>query len=167
MSAVTDESTRTDSVEVHVHLVMTGTFPLRVADLLFTTTELLIPEYEYITPLFGILRSSVDNASKQAKKRYRDGGVVALLELAEETHRFSYEAVKCIRVYQSGIARPKVAVVVDDAPTYAYRIHAPVDLDSLTDALQSLGRRRNFSVERHDRIGFSPVNSLRRFFDGR
>jgi len=155
------------AVHVHVHLAVTGAFPLRVADVLFTDEAVVIPEYEYLTPLFGIARSGVETAGERARDRYYDTGLAGLLDLAERVHRLPHDEVEAVRLYHSRVGRPKLAVVTDAGPPYAYRIHAPVDVDSLGSALESLGDRRGFDVERHATIGYSPVASLRRFVAGR
>lgn len=152
------------AVHVHVHLAMAGTFPLRVADLLFTDDGLLVPEYEYLTPLLGIARGRVPDVAESARRQYRDDGVEGLIETAERTHRVPYEDIDQVRTYDdSGLGRPKIAVDVTDGPPYAYRIHAPVDVDALTEALRSLGSRRDFAVASASTLGFSPVNSIKRF----
>ncbi|ELZ24522.1 hypothetical protein C475_12310 [Halosimplex carlsbadense 2-9-1] len=155
------------AVHVHVHLAVTGAFPLRVADLLFTDEAVVIPEYEHLTPLFGIARSGVDTAGERARDRYRDAGIAGLVDPAERVHRLPHDEVAAVRLYHSRVGRPKLAVVADSGPPYAYRIHAPVDVDSLASALESLGDRRGFDVERRAKIGYSPVASLRRFVAGR
>jgi hypothetical protein len=154
-------------VHVHVHLAVTGAFPLRVADVLFTGDGVVIPEYEYLTPLFGVALSGVDGAGTTARERYRDSGVTGLVELAERVRRLPYDEVETIRVYHSRVGRPKLAVVPRSGPPYAYRVHAPIDVDALVDALRSLGDRRGFAVERHAKVGYSPVASVRRFVSDR
>jgi len=158
---------REPTVHVHVHLVMAGTFPLRVADLLCTDDELLVPEYEFLTP-FALARGKVETVSRTAAEIYEDGGVRGLLDAAEQTHRLTYDEVRTVRVYDGGrFGRPKVAVDAGDGPPYAYRIHAPVDLPALTTALDSLGDRRGFAVESVGGAGFHPLASLRRFLADR
>lgn len=155
------------TVHVHVHLAMTGSFPLRVADLLFTDDAVVIPEYGYLTPLFGIARGGAGKASDRARQRYHEGGVPALLEMAEQTHTVPYDSLERVRIYDSRLGRPKVAVDPAGEPPYAYRVHAEVDVDAMTDALRSLGRRRGFDVDRATGLGYAPRNSLRRFLAGR
>lgn len=156
------------AVHVHVHLAMTGTFPLRVADLLFTDVELVVPEYEYLTPLFDIARGRVAGIGRRARQRHAAAGLAGLVEAAERTHRVPYRDVERVRVYDGqGLGRPKVAVDVREGPPYAYRIHAPVEIAALTDALSGLGDRRGFAVESSSALGFSPLASLRRFLADR
>jgi len=162
-----DDRPRCGAVHVHVHLAVTGSFPLRVADLLFTDDGVVIPEYEYLTPLFGIARSGVDAAGDRARERFTEAGTTGLVEMAERVHRLRYDEIASVDLYHSRVGRPKLAVVTEPGPPYAYRVHAPVDVDALEDALASLGERRGFPVERHAQIGYSPVESLRRFVAGR
>lgn len=154
----------TDAVHVHVHLVMGGTFPLRMADLCFTDDALVVPEYHNLTPLFGIARRKTHDVAETATDRYRVEGLAGLVDMAERTHRIPYDDLERVRLYDGrSVGRPKVAVDVAVGPPYAYRVHAPVDLDALTAALSGLGDRRGFAVERSPTLGFSPRNSLRRF----
>jgi hypothetical protein len=156
----------TDAVHVHVHIhfVMGGTFPLRLADLCFTDDALVAPEYHHLTPLFGIARRRTHDVAETATERYRTDGVAGLVDMAERTHRIPYDELDCVRLYDGrSVGRPKVAVDVATGPPYAYRVHAPVDLNALTAALTGLGDRRGFTVERSEALGFSPRNSLRRF----
>lgn len=157
-----------DTVHVHVHLVMAGTFPLRMADLCFTDEALVVPEYHHLTPLFGIARRRTHDVAEDAAARYRAAGLSGLVELAEQTHHVPYADLDRVRLYDGrGIGRPKVAADVDSGPPYAYRVHAPVDVDALVAALTSLGDRRGFAVERRRGLGFSARNSVRRFVAGR
>lgn len=151
------------AVHVYVHRVMAGAFPLRVADLLFTDDALVVPEYRYLTPLSGILRGRHE-VGATAAKRYRETGFGGLMEMAKRTHRIAYADVELVRIYDGRfVGRPKVAIDVTAGPPYAYRVHAPVDVTALTDALADLGRRRGFRVEHHGTLGFDPRTSLRRF----
>jgi len=155
------------AVHVHVHRVATGSFPLRVADILFTDRELVIPEYAYLTPLFGIARGQVTAAGDRASERYREAGFDGLATLAEHTHRVEYDRVERVRLYDAPGTRPKIAVDVAEGQPYAYRIHAPVEVENLARALESLGDRRGFAIERPSGSGFSPRNSLWRFLSAR
>jgi hypothetical protein len=160
--------TATHRVYVHVHLAVTGAFPLRVADVLFTDEVVLVPEYEFLTPLFGIARGRVAEAGAAARRRRRENGVEGLLEAAERTHRIPYEDVSRVRVYDgTGVGRPKVAVDVTDGPPYAYRIHAPVDVDALVAALEGHGERRGFGLSVSSGLEFAPGSSLHRFLSDR
>jgi len=143
---------------------MGGAFPLRMADLLFTDDQVLIPEYYYLTPLFGIARGKTHDVAETAVERFQTEGPAGLVDMAKRTHHIDYEDVERVRIYNGrGIGRPKVAIDVADGPAYAYRVHAPVDVDRLASALSSLGGRRGFDVQYHAKVGFSPLRSIRRF----
>lgn len=151
-------------VHVHVHHVMAGSFPLRVADLLFADDAVLVPEYAHLTPLFGIATGRSGTAAESARDAYEAGGVDGLLALAETTREIPYDSVVRIRLYDPPWrGRPKVAIDVEAGPPHAYRVHAPVDVGALADALGSLGERRGFAVTRRDGLGLSLRASLRRF----
>jgi hypothetical protein len=156
------------AVHVHVHFTMTGAFPLRMADLLFTDEALLVAEYGHLTPLFGIARGRTHDLAERAVERYRAEGVSGLLAEADRTHRVAYDDLEAVRLYDGrSVARPKVAVDTATGPAYAYRIHAPVSMDDLTAALRSLGERRGFTVDRSAGVGFDPAASVRRFLADR
>jgi hypothetical protein len=155
------------TVHVHIHSAVAGGFPLRVADVLFTGEAVIVPEYDYVTPLFGIAGSGVTTASEAARDRFRTDGLPGLIESAERVHRVPYETVTSLRLSQSRFTRPKLSVGTAAEPPYAYRIHAPVNLEELDAALRSLGQRRGFAVERHTEVGYDPVASIHRFLAGR
>lgn len=153
-----------EGVHVHVHLVMGGAFPLRMADLLFTDSQIVIPEYHYLTPVFGIARGKTHSVAESAVERFRADGTAGLVEMAKRTHHIDYADVEGVRLYTGrSVGRPKVAIDVASGPPYAYRVHAPVDMTHLDSALRGLGSRRGFPVELDSRVGFQPLNSLRRF----
>lgn len=154
------------AVHVHVHMAMTGSFPLRVADLLFADRAVVVPEYEYLTPL-SLVGGGAGSAGETARERYREDGVDGLVAMAERTHTLPYDEVDTVRVFDGRFARPKVAVEVASGPPYAYRIHAPVEVGPLAEALRSLGGRRGFDVEHHATSGLRPRASLRRFLADR
>jgi len=155
------------AVHVHVHLAVAGSFPLRACDLLFADDRLHVVEYAHLTPLLGLARGRLPDAGDRARERYRDDGAAGLFELATQTHTVDYESIEQVRTYDSRLARPKLAVDVRDGPPYAYRIHAPVDVEALSAALESLGDRRGFAVEAQSGVGYSPTTSLRRFLADR
>lgn len=152
------------AVHVHVHNVMGGAFPLRMSDLLFLDDGIVIPEYHYLTPIFGIARGKTHDVAETAVERFRAEGPAGLVDMAQRTHRIDYDDVERVRLYSGrGIGRPKIAIDVTEGPPYAYRVHAPVELDRLANALTGLGNRRGFDVVTHSKLGFSPLRSLRRF----
>ena len=56
MSAEEFEELPTSDIEVEIRIGfgMTGSFPLRLADLFFVEDGLYVAEYEYLTPIFGL-----------------------------------------------------------------------------------------------------------------
>ena len=155
-------------VHVHVHLAVAGTFPLRVADVLFADQAVLAVEYELLTPLFGVARGGVPRAGERAREVYRREGPAGLLAAADRVHRLPYPGLDGVRVYDgSAIGRPKIALDASEGAPYAYRVHAPVDVPALTVALEDLGARRGFQVSSLSRVGFRPLASLRRFLADR
>ncbi|MFB6151265.1 MAG: hypothetical protein ABEJ40_05610 [Haloarculaceae archaeon] len=147
---------------MHLHGAVAGAFPLRVADLLFAGPELLVVEHEYVGSLVGLARGRVGAATERARERYVADGVAGLLDAAERTRRIPYERLRRVRVYEGRFVRPKVAVDVSDGPPHAVRVHAPVDVDALVDALRSLGERRDFAVESRAGAGIDLRNGVRR-----
>lgn len=152
------------AIHVHVHNAMAGTFPLRVADVLFTDRRVLIPEYAYLTPLFGIAMGGGKTAAESARQAYVTRGAAGLLDAAEAVRDVPYDDLTAVRVYDPPwLGRPKIALDTRTGPPYAYRIHASVDSKSLADALAGLGSRRGFDVSYEQGLGLRPLASLRRF----
>jgi hypothetical protein len=163
MAAVADRP-----VHVHVHFVMAGTFPLRVADLCFTDDAVVAPEYGLLTPLFDLTRGAAGDEATRAAERYRQAGLVGLTEMADRVQRFPFSEVETVTLFDGGrFARPKLSVGLREGPPLAYRLHAPVELDALAAALRSLGDRREFAVSRSPRVGLRPLASVRRFLADR
>ncbi|WP_435157526.1 hypothetical protein [Haladaptatus sp. DFWS20] len=149
----------------YVNFGMTGTIPLRMADLVFTRDCLVIAVYGRITPLFGLARGTPKRSAAAMRRRYEEDGIDGVLVAADEVHRIEYDDVDRIELYDGGrIAREKIAVHTGDEPPYAYRIHAPIDIPALADALSPvLGE----SVEIQTGMGFNPRMSIARFSVGR
>jgi len=150
-------------VRVHVHFAVSGTFPLRVADLCFTDAGVSVLEYALVTPLHGLLRRSPSAHAAAFADVYRADGLAGAREFADVEHRVPYADVETVRLYDGGAFGREKIVVDADGRSFAYRVHAPVDLDALARALSALGRRRGFAVERRSGLGFSPRESLARF----
>lgn len=147
---------------------MAGTFPLRVADLCFTDDAVIIPEYAYLTPLFGIVRGRGQTAADTARERLANDGLQDLREYANTTETVPYRDLRMVRVHDGGaVGRPRVAIHPEQGPPLAYRVHAPVDVPALTEALTALGQDHGFTVSSRSGLGFSPVDSIRRFVAGR
>lgn len=155
-------------VLVHVHHAMTGTFPLRVADVCFTDDAVVIPEYAYLTPLFGIAGGKGQAAADTAREHIENGGLAALRQYANSTTELTYADVDSIRLHDGGrIGRPKLSIHPASGAPYGYRLHAPVDVDALASALESIGTTHDIDVLHTAGVGFSPRASLHRFLVGR
>jgi hypothetical protein len=156
------------TVGVHVHFAMTGTVPLRLADLFFTDEALLVVEYGLFTPLFGLATGGPRRAAARMARAYAEDGVAAVRERGDRTVALAYDDVERVVLHDGGrLARERVAVQVADGPSYAYRVHAPVDLEALADGLSAFGPTADVPVAVRTGLGFSPLGSLRRFRAGR
>ena len=161
-------ATSEPTVGVHVHFGMTGTVPLRLADLFFTTEHLLVAEYGTITPVVGLLTGAPGREAAGLARTYRDRGLEGVRESVDRTTVVPYEEIERIVCHDGRwVAREKVAVHVADGPPYGYRIHAPVDLEAFADGLASFPPTATLPVEVRSGVGFDPVESLRRFRRGR
>lgn len=166
---MSDDSTRSEPVVgVHIHFGMTGTLPLRLADLYFTADHLLVAEYGTITPVVGLLTRAPRAEADRLARTYRAGGLEAVRDVADRTTVIPYDEINRIVCYDGrSIAREKVAIYVSSGPPYGYRIHAPIDLEALVDGLASFPPTAPLSVERRSGIGFDPRESVGRFRRGR
>lgn len=163
-----DRSRAEPSVGVYVHFGMTGTVPLRLADLYFTTDNLLVAEYGTITPVVGLLTGTPRREAARLARTYRERGLEGVRESADRTIVVPYDEIDRIVCYDGrSVAREKIAVHVTDGPPYGYRIHAPIDLGAFADGLASFPATSMLSVEVRSGIGFDPVESVRRFRRGR
>jgi hypothetical protein len=163
-----DEESDQPTVGVHVHFAMTGTVPLRLADLFFTDEALLVVEYGLFTPLFGLATGGPRRAAARMARVYTADGVAAVRDHGDRTVALAYDDVERVLLHDGGrLANERVAVQVAEGPPYAYRVHAPVDLEALADGLSAFGPTADVPVEVRSGLGFSPVESLRRFRAGR
>lgn len=161
------EETET-TVGVRVHFTMTGTTPLRLADLFFTDDGLTIVEYGRITPLVGLAIGSPEQRAAEMARTYAEGGLSAVADAGERTIDLAYDEVDRVVLHDGGrLARERIAIRVREGPPYAYRIHAPIDLEPLESGLARFPPTANLAVERRRGSGFSPIESLRRFRRGR
>lgn len=153
-------------VDRHVHFGMTGSFPLRLAELFFADDGLYIAEYAYITPMFGLAVRKHHREAKGMAAIYEIHGLDEVLLQADGVIWHSYENLDRVVVYDGGaLGRPKVAVHPERGSVHAYRLHGDdVDLDDLTADLEACGEKGGFDVERRGGVGFSARRTLARFF---
>lgn len=156
------------AVGVHVHFGMTGSVPLRLAELFFTDAGLRIVEYGTFTPLFGLATGGPRRAAAAMARAAVDGGLAAARDHGDRTVALDYDGIERVVLHDGGrFARERVAVHVDRGPPYAYRVHAPVDVEELAGGLAAFGPTADLSVVVRSGVGFAPIQSLRRFRAGR
>lgn len=154
------------AVEAHVHFAMTGSFPLRIAELFFTETGLYIAEYSYITPLFGLGTRKHRKDASAMEALFDRFGIDAVLLHADRVIWLAYDNIDQIIVYSGGkYGRPKVSVFETNGTSYAYRLLGERDFDSLTEGITETGQTHEVDVLVSNSLGFNPRRNVRRFFD--
>lgn len=152
-------------VDLHVHFGMTGSFPLRIAELFFADDGLYVVEYAYITPLFGLGTRKHRREAEGMQTIYDVHGLDEVLLQADSVIWHSYENVDRVAFHDGGLlGRPKIAVYPDDGRSHAYRLHDEPDSNELGADLERCGDRYGFTVDRNRGVGYSPRESLDRFF---
>lgn len=157
---------RTDvEVECHVHFGMTGSFPLRLAELFFADDGLYIAEYAYITPMFGLATRKHRRESRGMAAIYAIHGLDEVLLQADGVVWHGYGNVDRVLLYDGGpLGRPKVAVHPEHGSVQAYRLHEDdPDVEALTTTLRTIGEERGFAVTHRKGVGFSPRATVARF----
>ena len=154
------------AVDTHVHFGMTGSFPLKLAELFFADDGLYVAEYAYITPMFGLGMKKHHREARGMAAIYEIHGLDEVLLQADGVVWHSYENLEAVALYDGGfLGRPKIAVHPDQGRVHAYRLHdETVAFDDLVANLERCGRERGFGVDRREGVGFSPRASLERFF---
>lgn len=160
-----DDLPSTDiEVEAHVHFGMTGSFPLRIAELFFASDGLHIVEYAYITPLFGLGTRKHKREAKTMRSIYDVHGLDEVLLHGDSVIWLNYDTLDRIAVHDGGwVGRPKITISTD-GPTYAYRLHGEPDTESLVADIDNSAERHGFSVELVSGVGFAPSENIRQFF---
>ena len=151
-------------VEAHVHFGMTGTFPLRLADVFFTDDGAYVTEYGYVTPMFGLGTKKHRRDATGMARIFAVHGIDEVLLQANVVDWVSSDHLDRIVVYAGGrVGRPKIALSLADGDSFAYRLHDE-DAAERFDDVESWAERNDVAFERRAGVGFSPVASLRRFF---
>ena len=151
-------------VHSHVHFGMTGSFPLRLAELFFADDGVHIAEYAYITPLFGLGTKKHHRESRGMQAIYDHHGLDEVLLQADSVTWLAYHTIERVRLHDGGrLGRPKLTVLTDEG-SYAYRIHGEQTTGELAADIESCAGKHDFIVETVSGVGFSPAESLRRFF---
>ena len=154
-------------VEYHVHFGMTGSFPLKLAELFFADDGLYIAEYAYITPMFGLGTKKHHREARGMAAIYAIHGLDEVLLQADGVIWLSYENLDKIVLHDgASVGRPKIDVHPERGRGRAYRLHdEDITFAALGASLDACGTKHGFAVERRHGIGFSPRASLARFFD--
>ena len=153
-------------VDVHAHFGMTGSFPLRIAELFFASDGLHIAEYGLITPMFGLGTKKHRREAAAMEEILDRFGIDEVLARADSVTWLSYEALDRVVISDGGwLGNPRVGVYAEDGETYAYRMHdESLVPESLEAELSALGEERGFEVTLESGLGYRPGESLRRFF---
>lgn len=151
-------------VETHVQFGMTGSYPLRIAELFFASDGLHIVEYGYITPLFGLAVRKHKREAAAMESVYDVHGLDEVLLQGDSVVWLNYDSIDRVVLHDGGrVGRPKIAVHTEDDPMYAYRLHDTA-VKPLATKLVASAERHGFDVERDSGLGFDPRENLRRFF---
>ena len=151
-------------VEAHVHFGMTGSFPLRLAELFFADDGLHVVEYSYITPMFGLGTRKHVREAEAMQRVYDYHGLDEVLVQGDSVTWLNYDAVERVVVHDGGwLGRPKVAVRTDGR-SYAYRLHDDADAAEIVTNLRGPADRHGFDVDLRAGVGYDPRESVRRFF---
>ncbi|MFC7154443.1 hypothetical protein ACFQPA_03115 [Halomarina halobia] len=152
-------------VECHVHFGMTGSFPLRLAEVFFANDGLHVAEYGYLTPLFGLGMRKHRREAGAMERIYEVHGIDEVLLQADAVHWYGYGALDRVVLHDGGqLGRPRLAVHPATGASHAYRLHEVDDFDALCEAVATCGDRHGVAVERGRGLGFSPRESVERFF---
>lgn len=154
------------AVEATVHFGMAGTFPMRVAELFFTSRGLYLAEYSYITPLWGLGTRKHRRDASAVRALYEKYGIDAVLLHADRVLWLDYDFLDRIALYTGGwLGRPKVTVFAADGPSYAYRLFGDREFDAVAADVRAAADRHGVAVSVTDGVGFHPRRNLARFFD--
>ena len=152
-------------VEAHLHFGMTGSFPLRLGDLFFAGDGLYVVEYGYVTPFIGLTSRKHRREAAGMASLVEDHGIDAALLEGDRVVWHDYDDLDRVVVHHGGrVGRPKVAVYPETGPSHAFRFHDRVALEDGLADLVAAADRHGLAVEEHRGLGFTPRESLRRFF---
>ena len=151
-------------VFVHVHFGMTGSFPLRLAEVFFASDGLHIVEYSYLTPLFGLGTRKHHREAGAMQTIYDVHGIDEVLLQGDSVTWLDYGAVERVVLHDGGrIGRPKLTIETDEQ-SYAYRLHGDESPEEISTEIERCADRNGFAVETVSGVGYSPRESIRRFF---
>lgn len=152
-------------VEAHFHFGMTGSFPLRLGDLFFADDGLHVVEYGYVTPFIGLSTRKHRREAAGMASLVENYGIEAALLEADSVTWHAYDDLEQIIVHSGGyVGRPKVGIYPRTGPSHAFRFHDRPTFEEARAELGAVAHRHGFSVDERAGLGFTPLESLRRFF---
>ena len=162
----TEEVNTTDvEVEARVPFGMTGSFPLRLAEVFLAEDGLYIAEYSYVTPFVGLTTGKHRREAKAMGAIYEEYGLDAVMVQADSVVWHSYDNVERVVVHEGGwLGRPKLSVYPAEGPSHAYRFHDRTAWAEALPDVEAAADRHGLSLDRREGLGFTPRESVRRFF---
>lgn len=152
-------------VEARVHFAMTGSFPMRIAELFFTDGGMYIAEYSYITPLFGLGTRKHRRDADAMDAIYRKYGIDGALMHADRLLWLNYGLIDRVVLHDGGlIGNPKVTVYAADDQSYAYRLIGETDFEAVRTDVLACADRHEFDAEISHGVGLHPRENVTRFF---
>lgn len=152
-------------VEATVHFGMTGTFPMRMAELFFTSDGVYIAEYSYITPVLGLGTRKHRKNADAMQAMYDRYGIDAVLLQADRVFWLDYDLLDRVVMYTGGwFGRPKVAIFSTDGPSYAYRLIGDREFEEVVADVRPTVERHGVDLAVRDEVGFTPRRNVARFF---
>ncbi|PSQ23150.1 hypothetical protein BRD04_03540 [Halobacteriales archaeon QS_9_67_17] len=170
MSAEEFEELPTSDIEVEIRIGfgMTGSFPLRLADLFFVEDGLYVAEYEYLTPIFGVGARKHRREAAAMERVYEVHGVDEVLLQADTVVWHAYDNLDRVTLHDGGrLGRPRLGVYPDVGSSHAYRLHdrEQSDIAALGGDLDPWLSARGVAFEEASGLGYRPGESITRFFD--
>ena len=145
----------TDELRAHLHFTMRGSYPLRLADLLFCTGTVRYVEYGYLSPV-DLAFGSATRRARAFAQRVAEDGVERAIEAAERVATQPYGGVDGIDVSEGGLfTRPKVVVRVANGSDTAVRVHGEFDADAFVEAVETTVEPHGVPVRRRDGLGLA------------
>lgn len=152
-------------VEAHFHFGMTGSFPLRLGDLFFSDDGLYVVEYGYVTPFIGLTARKHRREAAGMRDLVDRHGVDAAIIVADSVVWHAYDNVERVVVHDGGwLGRPKVAVYPESGPSHGYRFHDRPAFEETVGELVAVADEYGIDVDERSGLGFTPRESLERFF---
>ena len=156
------------AVDTRVGFGMTGSFPMRLADLFFTESGLYVAEYEYLTPIFGLGARKHRREAGAMERIYEVHGVDEVLLQADTVVWHDYDDIERVTLHDGGrLGRPRLGVYPATGSSHAYRLHdrEPSDVETLGVDLDAWLSARGVAFEEASGLGYRPAESISRFFD--